>query len=183
MLEYVRLDRSENYTYQNQFAAPLDARAMLGDVVDDGQDLVWADVQYVGTALTDALLMLNTLTDDWGELGQSLIPDVMTSWVLGEQPFDDDSDANHPFLGCNVDRMGHIPKGVMAIRMDGVDDVTFDGLEIYEVQESSDLGSELCGEYWSDLTLFQGGGNVFQNAPYYYGYTGNRVHGMFGVTF
>jgi len=41
------------------------------------------------------------------------------------------------------------------------------------------LGSELCGEYWSAVTLFQGGGNVFQNEPYYYGYTGNRIHGIF----
>merc|ERR1719159_1776634 len=63
--------------------------------------------------------------------------------------------------------------------MDGVDNVVFDGLTISGIQESSPLGSELCGEYWDGTTLFAGEGNVFQNTPYYYGYTGNRVHGIF----
>jgi len=180
MMEYVRLDRNGNYTYQNQFAAPLDARAILGSQIEVGNDdMVWSEAQYVGTALTDALLMLSALSEDWGELGQSLIPDVFISWVLDEAEWGDESEMAHPYLGCNVDRMGHIPKGVMAIRMDGVDDVTFEDLEIYNLQESSPIGSELCGEYWSSVTLFQGGGNVFQNTPYYYGYTGNRVHGIF----
>merc|ERR1719273_379560 len=103
----------------------------------------------------------------------------MIDWVLGEGDWVDDNSWNRPYLGCNVDRMGHIPKGIMAIRMDGVEEVVFENLEIYNLQESSPLGSELCGEYWSSVTLFQGGGNVFQNTPYYYGYTGNRVHGIF----
>merc|ERR550525_1983419 len=178
-MEYVRLDRSGNFTYQNQFAAPLDARAMLGEQIEDGSDIVWAETQYVDNALTDALLMLTALTEDWGELGQSLIPDVMIDWVLGEGDWVDDNSWNRPYLGCNVDRMGHIPKGLIGIRMDGVEDVVFENLEIYNLQESSPLGSELCGEYWESVTLFEGGGNVFQNTPYYSGYTGNRVHGIF----
>ncbi len=130
------MDKSGNYTYQNQFAAPLSARAMLGSQVEVGDDdMEWENAHYVGTALTDALLMLNLLTDDWGELGQSLIPEKMNSWVLGKYQWSATNDEDSPYLGCNVDRMGHIPKGVMAIRMDGVDDVTFDGLEIYELQE------------------------------------------------
>jgi len=99
--------------------------------------------------------------------------------VLGEDTWNDDISWNHPYLGCNVDRMGHIPKGLIGIRMDGVEDVVFENLEIYNLQESSPLGSELCGEYWESVTLFEGGGNVFQNTPYYSGYTGNRVHGIF----
>ena len=179
-MEYVRLDRSEEYTYQNQFAGPLDARAMLGPQIEVGNDdIIWSEMHYVGTALTDALILLQLLTDDWGELGNSLVHSNMTSWTLGQFTWSDEEKEDSPYLGCNVDRMGHIPKGVMAIRMDGVEDVTFDGLGIYNLRESSPLGSELCGEYWSAVTLFQGGGNVFQNEPYYYGYTGNRIHGMF----
>ena len=84
-MEYVRLDKSGNYTYQNQFAAPLDARAMLGTQIEVGQDnLKWGTAQYVGTALTDAMLMITAITDDWGELGQSLVPQEMLGWTLGE---------------------------------------------------------------------------------------------------
>merc|ERR1712130_458513 len=111
--------------------------------------------------------------------GQSLIPEKMSSWVLGHYEWNDENDNDTPYLGCNVDRMGHTPKGVMAIRMDGVEDVNIDGLEIYNLQESSPLGSELCGNYSTFVKLFKGGGNVFQNTPYYSGYTGNRVHGIF----
>ena len=107
------MDRSEEYTYQNQFAAPLDARAMLGAQVDVGNaDLVWSEAHYVGTALTDALMLMNLLSDDWGELGQSLVPSNMTSWTLGDFVWSDESETDSPYLGCNVDRMGHVPKGV-----------------------------------------------------------------------
>ena len=69
--------------------------------------------------------------------------------------------------------------------MDGVDDVSFSNLEIYDLFEGSPLGSDLCGEYWTNVHTqafgqrFQGGGHHSQNTPYFYGYTGNRVHGMF----
>lgn len=77
--------------------------------------------------------------------------------------------------------MGHVPKGVIGIRMDGVTGVHFDDLEIYDLQEHGDLGSDLCGEYWTyDMSEHNhGGGNIFQNEPYLYGYTGNYVHGIF----
>jgi len=193
-MEYIRLDRADEYTYQNQFAAPLDARAMLGDQVETGNDdMPWTETQYVGTSLTDALLLINMLSDDWGELGQSLVgASDLLDWTIGEYQWTDDAadreetdagglptDTDSPYLGCNVDRMGHVPKGIHAIRMDGVEKVMFDGLTISGIRESSPLGSELCGEYWDSVTLFRGGGNVFQNTPYYYGYTGNRVHGIF----
>ena len=66
--------------------------------------------------------------------------------------------------------------------MDGVDEVKFTDLEIYDLHEASPLGSELCGEYWDgteELGNFEGGGHFLQNTPYFYGYTGNRAHGIF----
>merc|ERR1711994_810616 len=63
--------------------------------------------------------------------------------------------------------------------MDGVENVNFEGLDIGDLREQGALGSDLCGEYWSDpFQSFTGGGNVFQNAPYMTGYTGNRAHGV-----
>ncbi len=68
----------------------------------------------------------------------------------------------------------------MGIRMDGVEDVTFRDLTITDLHEESKRGSELCGEYWDEtFSNFQGLGNTLQNAPYLYGYTGNRAHGIF----
>lgn len=63
--------------------------------------------------------------------------------------------------------------------MDGVERVTFRDLTIHDVHEHGELGSDLCGEYWNEEWLsFNGQGNPLQNAPYLYGYTGNRVHGL-----
>ena len=68
----------------------------------------------------------------------------------------------------------------MGIRMDGADDVTFNGLEIGDIREHSKLGSTLCGQYWAEeFTQFRGLGNTLQNPPYLYGYTGNMAHGLF----
>ena len=65
--------------------------------------------------------------------------------------------------------------------MDGTDSVVFNGLEISNVHEYSELGSDVCGRYWDgNFNGFTGGGNTLQNAPYLYGYTGNRAHGIFG---
>merc|ERR1711972_848627 len=42
------------------------------------------------------------------------------------------------------------------------------------------MGSDFCGTYWDEgFTMFKGGGNTLQNSPYFYGYTGNRAHGIF----
>ena len=79
---------------------------------------------------------------------------------------------------CMFDH-GVVLLGVQGIRMDGVEDVAFTNLEIYDLEEQSALGSELCGEYWGQASLFDGGGHFLQNTPYFYGYTGNRVHGIF----
>jgi len=63
--------------------------------------------------------------------------------------------------------------------MDGVENVVFKNLEIYDLHEKSDLGSELCGDYWDcDPLAFTGQGHFLQNSPYFYGYTGNRAHGI-----
>ena len=57
--------------------------------------------------------------------------------------------------------------------------MVFKNLEIYDLHEKAELGSELCGEYWDVLPLaFTGTGHFLQNSPYFYGYTGNRAHGI-----
>merc|ERR550525_1167333 len=180
MMEYVRMDKPQVSLFRNQFNAPLDAARVLGDQLLDGQDLVWAEAHYVGSALTDAEIALSLATDDWGEQGLLVIDSDFSGWAKGEFQWDDESAKDHPQLGCNNDRMAHVPKGVIGVRMDGVEGVSFNNLEISDLTEQSEMGSTVCGVYWDEMfQKFMGGGNTLQNAPYLYGYTGNRVHGIF----
>jgi hypothetical protein len=185
MMEYVRMDNGWDTTFLNMWESGFDARAILGDQLDAGQDIVWSETEYVGSALMDSYIALHQATNNsnWGELGQMFMGEI-ANWATGggyvwSDESTDDGQGN-PYLGCNNDRMTHVPKGVVGIRMDGVDGVTFDGLEIYDLREYSDLGSELCGEYWEPQMLaFVGEGHFLQNGPYFQGYTGNRAHGIF----
>ena len=64
--------------------------------------------------------------------------------------------------------------------MDGVERVSFVDLKISDLHEHSALGSELCGDYWEGgVFTASGRGHALTNTPYFYGYTGNRAHGIF----
>merc|ERR1719295_1916016 len=181
-IEYHRLDRLNEAMYRNQFNSPLDADSLLGDTIERGYgSILWSEAKYQGSALTDASIILATVTDDWEELALTYLTDNFTNWAFGEYKWPKSrANENTPFIGCNTDRMAHVPKGVMGIRMDGVEQVVFDGLSISRLEERGALGSELCGEYWDgNFDMFIGKGNTLQNAPYLYGYTGNRAHGIF----
>ena len=106
------MDKHGQAMFRNQFNAPLDARAVLGDQIEAGQDLKWSEVEYVGSPLTDAEILLSLVTDDWGERGLLLITANFSNWAFGKKKWDDNTDAGHPWLGCNNDRMAHVPKGV-----------------------------------------------------------------------
>jgi len=159
----------------------------LGTQINPGYyDIVWSEVEYVGSALTDAEILLSMVTEDWGEQGLIYMTDNFTNWALGQYSWPEDvatdskKNKNIPYIGCNNDRMAHVPKGIIGIRMDGVDNAVFNGLTITDLHEQSKRGSDLCGEYWDDgFATFYGKGNTLQNSPYLYGYTGNRVHGIF----
>ena len=178
--EYVRLDNGMTTPFLTMFGAAMDARALLGDQIEAGQNMSWIEAHYIGSHLTDAFMAVALSTSDWSEMGllyvegPTMSADKLLEWAVGQYTFD----FANPVLGCNNDRMTHAPKGVLGIRMDGVNDVSFTNLEIADLYEGSPLGSELCGEYWEGDMKFDGGGHFLQNTPYFYGYTGNRVHGI-----
>ena len=65
------------------------------------------------------------------------------------------------------------------MRLDGVENVAFRGLDVYNLYESSSIGSVKCGDYWDgDFGHFEGGGHFYQRVPYLYGFTGNMAHGL-----
>ena len=174
------MDKYGEAIYRNQFNAPLDAKALLGDQLVNQPEITWSEVEYVGSALSDAEILLGLVTEDWAEQALLFMPNSFTAWAMGKAKWDDHRDDARPWLGCNNDRMAHVPKGVIGVRMDGTDSVVFNGLEISNVHEYSELGSDVCGRYWDgNFNGFTGGGNTLQNAPYLYGYTGNRAHGLF----
>merc|ERR1719361_1728224 len=185
-MEYVRMDHAMNAMYRNQFNAPLDATALLGDQLDLRENVDWANVKYVGSALSDAEITLKMIGQDWGDLALVYLTDDFTNWAIDNHSWPSSDNASFaddtPYFGCNNDRMGHVPKGIIGIRMDGVEDVVFKDLSITDIHEQGHIGSDLCGDYWDDDAEFRsffGGGNTLQNTPYMYGYTGNRAHGIF----
>jgi len=159
---------------------------MLGtEQLSLGQDITWSEMEYQGSALMDAYIAFHIATNNsnWGELGQMFMGQI-ADWSINKDDFQwsdtkSDDGEGSPYLGCNNDRMTHVPKGVIGIRMDGVENVVFKNLEIYDLHEKAELGSEVCGEYWDVSPLaFTGTGHFLQNSPYFYGYTGNRAHGI-----
>jgi len=150
--------------------------------IDLRANVDWANVKYVGSALSDAEIVLKMIGEDWGDLALVYMTDNFTDWTIGEYSWPENDTYITPYLGCNNDRMGHVPKGIIGIRMDGVENIVFNGLAITDIHEQGHRGSDLCGDYWDDdmtSRQFYGAGNTLQNTPYMYGYTGNRVHGIF----
>ena len=180
--EYLRLDEFSITPYSNPYNAALDAKSILGqDIVNLGYDNIpWDHVSYIGDVLIDAHITMDLCTNDWGEKGLMVIGQTFSNWALGKHKWDPTDPNLHPFLGCNGDRMTHSAKGTMGIRIDGVENIKFNNLNIYNLYEKSPIGLTLCSEYWDgNMENFFGTGHFLQNTPYLYGYTGNMVHGIF----
>ena len=113
-LEYQRLDATGVAPFANQFKGPLDARALLGDQIEAGYwDIVWSDVSYLGSALSDAFIVLRLVTNDWEEMGLVYLENNITDWALGKYQYPELSESAdisaYPSIGCNIDQMGHVP--------------------------------------------------------------------------
>ena len=59
-------------------------KALLGPKINtQRQSFAWSDVEYVGSALTDAEIVLGLATNDWAELGFSWFDSDFSEWVQG----------------------------------------------------------------------------------------------------
>ena len=119
MQEYVRIDNGYNSEFKHMFDGALDARALLGEQVETGQNISWNETQYVGSPLTDAFIAMALAASDWVEMGQLYLGEThnnsisnLRDWTLGNFTFSGDDNTTHPELGCNNDRMTHAPKGI-----------------------------------------------------------------------
>ena len=113
LFRYRRLDKYDSAMYRNQFNSPLDADVLLGDQINNGYGgIMWSDVSYQGSALTDASITLAMVTNDWEELALTYMTDNFTNWALGKYKWPhSNGNTDTPYIGCNTDRMAHVPKG------------------------------------------------------------------------
>lgn len=137
--------------------------------------------EYVGDLVTDVHLAYYKFAyNDWdfwpgtpyygdnGELVEWAFGDdekyknvISTDLIRSEEDLDE-------LVTCNGDRMQHPLKGIVGIKITGVDNVKFKGDVIVEnLYDSSELGSTLCGPYTK--------ANFGQQLPY--------SLGMFSVSF
>jgi hypothetical protein len=127
--------------------------------------------------MTDACFALQLFSDNWDLLqATSIDSSRMLAWVLG----DDVDIMNNVQIGCNNDVMIHSGKGVTGIRLDGVNSVTMENIEIYEITDETPLGKTICGEYGGFMGGDSGfaGGHFRQTMPMQIGFSGNTVQGM-----
>mmetsp|Transcript_39963 Transcript_39963/g.63972 ORF Transcript_39963/g.63972 Transcript_39963/m.63972 type:complete len:993 (+) Transcript_39963:182-3160(+) len=135
-------------------------------VTNDG--LETTNSVYIGSAYTDAQYAIHKLSEDWGVLGHSVVGTKVDSWISEGKTM------GSAKVRCNGDIMLHVTKGVFGLRIDNVDNVQIDGLEIEDLQNIGELGSYVCGHYEST----DDGGHRNQNYPLQRGYTGTEVHAL-----
>jgi len=70
---------------------------------------------------------------------------IFLNWAQTNSSFN-----NGAHVKCNGDIMGHTIKGTMGIRIDNTINVNINNVDIYNIENQSNLGSKLCGEYYSD---------------------------------
>lgn len=118
-MEYVRLDDGWDTSFLNFWESGFDAEALLGaEQLSAGQNITWSEMTYAGSALMDAYVAFHIATNNsqWGELGQMFMGDL-ADWAINKDDWrfsnaaTDDGEGK-PYLGCNNDRMTHVPKGL-----------------------------------------------------------------------
>eukprot|EP01084_Bolivina_argentea_P090521 163099_1 len=173
MIEYIRVSTTTmnpfGSTYLNPLQAPYDATQMFDSL--DPQDLA-STPRYKGSIMTDILFALSDMTDNWDYLQSQLIFKEQTlPWAKGE---DLNALSDNLVIGCNNDVMLQSGKGLMAIRMDGVQHAHVSNVQIYNLFSETPLGSDACGTY----THNNDGGHIAQKAPMQVGFSGNTVQGI-----
>eukprot|EP00488_Nonionellina_sp_1-RS-2012_P001599 TRINITY_DN25_c0_g1_i2.p1 TRINITY_DN25_c0_g1~~TRINITY_DN25_c0_g1_i2.p1 ORF type:complete len:227 (-),score=68.26 TRINITY_DN25_c0_g1_i2:485-1165(-) len=112
-------------------------------VTNDG--LETDNSQYIGSAYSDAQYAIHHLSDDWNVLGHSAIGPKVNKWIVEGIQMTGQTEV----IVCNGDIMLHVVKGVFGLRVDNVDNLYFNNIEISDLQNIGALGSYVCGHYSS----------------------------------
>ena len=123
----------------------------LRKVMDAGVELVEAHeddptnlryIKYIGNPLADAQIAL-AIHGDSGTLFGSSLSSELLSWAQGLSTF---PSSCSDFV-CNGDVMFHSNKGVVGLRMDGIEDAIIVDLSVSNLTNESPLVCAACGSY------------------------------------
>ena len=141
----------------------------FGDIIDIKR-ILNLDGMYKGNSYSNAQFTLNKLLDDrlWSVRGNTFITDEMMQWVADKRV-----EIHLNPLGCNNDLMLYQTKGIMALRIDNVQNIKIDGyINIERLHNLGEFGENMaCGKYYSN----KNGGHLQQVYPLQIGYNCNEV--------
>jgi len=171
----------------NGFNGPLSALELFGgehlqilqakQYKSDETENVDSFPQYKGSPVTDAHIAMyfwgRSDFDNWAGIPFFGDGDKMLEWATGAHPewVREDSFGFY----CNEDAMFHPSKGLLAVKISGVEGVSVDGLVIEDIQDETPMGSELCGAM--DFPS-HGMYHFAQQAPYQVGFSMNMLMGV-----
>jgi len=163
---------------------------IFGENIESFQNKLYAEkpneneveyAQYVGSIISDIHIAMYYFGrddfDNWAGIPFYGVDDQMIDWSMGKWPNYISSDAENRAFGfyCNEDAMFHPAKGLLALKISGVDGVSLKNVNIENIQDETPLGSTLCGvvdEPRHGLYHFA------QQIPYQIGFSMNMVMGM-----
>ncbi len=148
-------------------------------MTDDFNNLNTA--KYIGNAYEDIMMAIVILNDEismnseegWSFLYTTQVEDWVKDWVqYGDGSAESGTNLERWLdIHCGTDIQVHSVKDIIGVRIDGANNLNINGLNIYDLQSISELGSMRCGEY--DTPMIAG------EQPYIQpGYNGHRVHGL-----
>jgi len=103
---------------------------------------ILSDIEYVGNPLADAQIALAIHGEDDAVFGTSISSELV-GWARGNRRFP----SSCADFVCNADIMFHQNKGVVGVRMDGIEEALIIGLEIRNLTNESPLVSDACASY------------------------------------
>ena len=136
-----------NTIQKGPFGDVFDLRKVIDDgsllIEDHGEDITSLEsIEYIGNPLADAQIALAIHGDSDTLFGTSLSAELL-NWAQGLSTFP----SSCADFVCNGDVMFHQNKGVVGLRMDGIEDALIIGLSVSNLTNESPLVSSACGSY------------------------------------
>jgi len=114
--------------------------------------------------------------DNWAGIPFFGFGDKMVEWSRGHFPEYISSNDRGAFgFYCNEDAMFHPGKGLLALKISGVEGVVMNDVQIENIQDETPLGSDLCGVMDQPK---HGQYHFAQQLPYQVGFSMNMVMGI-----
>ena len=127
---------------------------------DSNNGYSYRDIKYYGNPLSDAQVALGIFSEpffsNWGlrsEPDNTRGKETFYRWAT-DSGYKYDSLPNCARFVCNADCMFHLNKGIIGIRLDGIENSIIKNLDIKNLYNESPLGSYACGSYYGP---FDGG--------------------------